>query len=55
MEKDNKEIIQDVIDRLLYLPEAELQAYKDRLNLLRLLYPIDMEEKNGMRVYHVTK
>jgi len=55
MEKDNKEIIQDVIDRLLYLPKTELQAYKDRLNLLKLLYPIEMEEKNGMRTYHITK
>lgn len=53
--EQRNEFIQDVIDRLLYLPEAQLQEYKEYLNRLTAVYPIDMEIKNGIRIYHVTK
>jgi len=33
--KEQKEIIQDVIDRLLYLPNKDLEQYKKQLNLTK--------------------
>ncbi len=53
--EERNETIQDVIDRLLYLPEDKLQEYKHYLDLLVQVYPIEMEVKNGIRIYHVTK
>lgn len=53
--EERNETIQDVIDRLLYLPEDKLQEYKHYLDLLVQVYPIDMEVRNGIRIYHVTK
>jgi hypothetical protein len=53
--EQRNEFIQDVIDRLLYLPEGQLQDYKNYLNRLTAVYPIEMEVKNGVRIYHVTK
>jgi hypothetical protein len=53
--EQRNEFIQDVIDRLLYLPEGQLQEYKDYLNRLTAVYPIQMEVKNGVRIYHITK
>ncbi len=53
--EQRNEFIQDVIDRLLYLPDAQLQDYKNYLNRLTAVYPIQMEVKNGVRIYHVTK
>lgn len=52
---ERNETIQDVIDRLLYLPEDKLQEYKHYLDLLVQVYPIEMEVKNGIRIYHITK
>lgn len=53
--EQRNEFIQDVIDRLLYLPEGQLQEYKNYLNRLTAVYPIQMEIKNGVRIYHITK
>jgi hypothetical protein len=53
--EQRNEFIQDVIDRLLYLPEGQLEEYKDYLNRLTSVYTIPMEVKNGVRIYHVTK
>jgi hypothetical protein len=49
------ETIQDVIDRLIYLPEDKLKEYKNYLEILVEVYPIDMKVENGIRIYHVTK
>lgn len=54
-ERERNEFIQDVIDRLIYLPEDKLQEYKHYLKVLVEVYPIDMEVKDGIRIYHVTK
>ena len=55
IEQERNETIQDVIDRLLYLPEDKLKEYKHYLNLLVSVYPIDMKIENGIRIYHVSK
>ena len=55
IERQRNETIQDVIDRLLYLPEDKLKEYKHYLNVLVDVYPIDMKVENGIRIYHVSK
>jgi len=53
--RERNEILQPIIDRLLYLPKAELKNYKDYLSILEELYPIDVKIKDGIRIYHVKK
>jgi hypothetical protein len=36
-EREQNEIIQDVIDRLLYLPNKDLEHYKKQLKLVKKL------------------
>ena len=55
IETQRNEIIQDVIDRLLYLPADKLEEYKHYLDVLVSVYPIDMKIEDGIRIYHVTK
>ena len=52
---ERNEIIQDVIDRLIYLPENKLNEYKHYLDVLVSVYPIDMKIEDGIRIYHVKK
>jgi hypothetical protein len=54
-QQEQNEIIQDVIDRLLYLPNEDLAEYKKQLNSLVELHPLDVEIHEGVRIYHVTK
>jgi len=54
-EREQNEIIQDVIDRLLYLPNKDLEQYKKQLNSLVERHPLDVETIDGIRIYHVTK
>jgi hypothetical protein len=53
--EQRNEIIQDVIDRLLYLPDGQIEEYKKYLSKLTEIYTIPMEVKGGVRIYHVTK
>lgn len=53
--EQRNELIQDVIDRLLYLPDGQLREYKEYLNTLSDVYPIQVEVKNGVRVYDLNK
>lgn len=55
IEDERKEVIQDVIDRLLYLSPQELAEYKQKLENLKRVYPIAVEIRNGIRIYRVTK
>jgi hypothetical protein len=55
IERQRNETIQDVIDRLLYLPDDKLEEYKYYLDVLVDVYPIDMKVENGIRIYHVSK
>jgi hypothetical protein len=52
--EERNETIQDVIDRLLYLPEEQLREYKQYLDRLSQVYSVNMEVRNGIRIYHVT-
>jgi hypothetical protein len=53
--RERNEILQPIIDRLLYLSKAELKNYKDYLLILEELYPIDVKVKDGIRIYHIKK
>jgi len=53
--QERNEILQPIIDRLLYLPKSELGTYKEYLKILEELYPIDVQVQNGIRIYNVTK
>lgn len=55
IETQRNETIQDVIDRLLYLPADKLEEYTHYLDVLVSVYPIDMKIEDGIRIYHVTK
>jgi len=52
---ERNETIQDVIDRLLYLPDEQLKEYKKYLDRLTQVYTVNMEIKNGVRIYNLTK
>jgi len=49
------EIIQDVIDRLLYLPENERAEFMVYLDRLFKVYSTQMEIIDGIRIYNVKK
>jgi hypothetical protein len=53
--EQRNELIQNVIDRLLYLPEKDLFEYEMYLNRLTAVYQIPMEVKNGVRIYETIK
>lgn len=53
--EQRNELIQNVIDRLLYLPEKDLAEYEMYLNRLTAVYRIPMEVKNGVRIYESIK
>lgn len=54
-ERERNEILQDVIDRLIYLPEDKLKEYKHYLDMLVSVYPIDVKIEDGIRIYHIKK
>ena len=45
------EIVQDVIDRLLYLSDNDRKAFLDKLNGLFKSYAIDVQVVGGLRIY----
>ena len=53
-ENERLEIVQDVIDRLVFLPDDELKKYLEFLNKLKGIYPITVTIENGVRVYPKT-
>jgi hypothetical protein len=53
-ENERLEIVQDVIDRLVFLPDDELKKYLEFLNKLKGIYPITVKIENGIRVYPKT-
>jgi hypothetical protein len=53
--QERNEILQPIIDRLLYLPKAELGTYKEYLKILEEFYPIDVQVQNGIRIYKLNK
>lgn len=54
--QERAEIVQDVIDRLLYLTPEDVKTYKQLLNALNEQYPIDVQiDKSGLRIYSLNK
>lgn len=53
--EQRNELIQDLIDRLLYLPEDKSREYRSYLNRLNTVYAIPMEVKDGIRIYESIK
>jgi hypothetical protein len=50
-----KEQLQDIIDRLLYLQGKDYAEYITYLHRINNLYPIEYEIINGIRVYKAEK
>ncbi len=53
--EERAEIVQDVIDRLLYLSPEEMARYKETLLLMHRVYSIDMQVVDGIRIYSLNK
>lgn len=54
--QERAEIVQDVIDRLLYLTPEDVKTYKQLLTALNEQYPIDVQiDKSGLRIYSLNK
>jgi hypothetical protein len=45
------EIVQDVIDRLLYLDADKLEKYKESLSVLHEVFNVNVEIVDGVRKY----
>ena len=48
-------MVQEVIDRLIYLPKYRRSSFKDKLEILIRMYPIEFREVNGVRVFEIVK
>ena len=47
------EILQPILDRLLYLPEQQKTEFIGYLNTLNNLYNVEVKVINGVRIYDV--
>jgi hypothetical protein len=54
-EQERLEIIQDLIDRLLYLPKEEMDIFIKILDNLFHDFPVHYEIVDGVRVYKLPK
>lgn len=52
---ERNEILQPIIDRLLYLPEDKKSEFTHYLNTLMSIYHIEVDVVNGIRIYHINK
>lgn len=53
--QERNEVVQDVIDRLIYLPEDKLKEFNSYLNTLFNVYSVDVEVVDGVRIYKVKR
>jgi hypothetical protein len=53
--QERRELTQEVIDRLIYLPKYRRSSFKDKLDILIRMYPIEFREVNGVRVFEIVK
>jgi hypothetical protein len=51
MDEIKLNLLQDVIDRLLYLNDKDMDRYVESLNLISSIFEIDMEMDGDVRVY----
>lgn len=52
---ERNEIVQDIIDRLLYLKDEDRKEFLYYIDILKDKYPINCIEVNGIRVYKISK
>jgi hypothetical protein len=50
--QERAEIVQDVIDRLLYLTAEQVEEYKESLEAINSKFPVDVRKENGVRFYN---
>lgn len=53
--EERSSIIQEVVDRMLYLSPQEQAKYKQALDVLHQLYDVDVQVKNGVRIYKLNQ
>ena len=53
--EERNEILQSVIDRLLYLPEKQKDEFTHYLDTLNKVYNIEVNIINGIRIYDIKK
>lgn len=49
------EILQPILDRLLYLPEDQKEQFVSYLETLNNMYKVDVKIIDGLRIYDVKK
>jgi hypothetical protein len=52
---ERNEIIQDIIDRLLYLPDADRTKFIYYLDILKDVYQVNVRNVDGIRIYETQK
>jgi hypothetical protein len=55
MDEIKLNLLQDVIDRLLYLNDKDMDRYVESLNLISSIFEIEMEIEGDYRVYKPKK
>jgi hypothetical protein len=53
--EERAEIVQNVIDRLLYLSPEQVAEYKRTLDLMHRVYSVNVQIVNGVRIYSLNK
>ena len=48
---ERNEILQDIIDRMLYLPESDRKQFLYYISILKDTYPVGVKLVDGIRVY----
>jgi len=54
-ESERNEILQDIIDRMLYLKGDERAKFLYYLDVIRDTYKVNVQVVNGIRIYGVSK
>jgi hypothetical protein len=54
-EDERKEIVQDVIDRLMYLPNKNRELFLSRLGNLFVEFDLDVQTIDGIRIYKIVR
>jgi hypothetical protein len=49
------EILQPILDRLLYLPDDQKEQFVSYLETLNNMYKLDVQIINGIRIYDIKK
>ena len=52
-EQERLEILQDVIDRMLYLPPDKHKEFMEYLNTLFTVFKVEYQVIDGIRIYNI--